>query len=73
MIFNKEITLGNILTMIVLVGTVLLGFARFQTRLSVIELSEQARLQQGQEIKQEMKEMRRDMKTLITELLKERK
>jgi hypothetical protein len=69
--FNKEVSLGNVLTILALIGTITVGYAKLETRLSLLEASEQIRVLQGREIKQDMRELRTDMKTLIATILKE--
>jgi hypothetical protein len=73
MVFLKEVSLGNVLTLLGMAGIVMLGFAKLQTRLTLLEAANTVRTQQIVDLRNDIREARQDIKTLVTVLLKESK
>lgn len=73
--FSKEISLGNILTVVSMIASMIFGYGKLDTRVSVLEAAEIAREKgdvadigernrQALEVKQDLREIRQDIKGL---------
>lgn len=74
-VFSKDISLGNMLTMGAMLVSVVVGYGRLETRITVLEAAELAReknvaveyasrMQYQGEMKQDLREIRQDIKAL---------
>lgn len=73
--FSKDISLGNIITIVGMLVSVVLGYGRLETRITVLEAAElvreknsaveiASRTQQQAEVKSDLRELRQDIKAL---------
>jgi hypothetical protein len=76
-VFSKDISLGNVITVLAMLVSVVLGYGRLETRITVLEAAElvreknaavenASRLQYQSELKQDLREIRQDLKGLNT-------
>lgn len=74
-VFSKDISLGNIITLGTVLVSVVMGYGRLETRITVLEAAELAReknvaveyasrIQYQTEMKQDLREIRQDIKNL---------
>lgn len=79
-VFSKDISLGNVLTMVAMLVSVVAGYGRLESRISILESADLAfsksqevniaeRNRQQNELRNDMRELRQDLKTLSTALL----
>lgn len=62
--FNREVSLGNVLTILSLLGSGILGYAKFETRVGALEAIEQARLVQLVELRHELRDIEQELKVI---------
>lgn len=78
--FSKDISLGNVLTMVAMLVSVVAGYGRLESRISILESADLAfeknrdanvteRNRQQNELRNDLREVRQDLKTLSTALL----
>lgn len=76
-VFSKDISLGNVITLIGMLVSVVLGYGRLETRITVLEAAELVRekntaievaerTRQQTEVRQDLREIRQDIKALGT-------
>lgn len=74
-VFSKDISLGNVITIVGMLVSVVLGYGRLETRITVLEAAELVRekntavdiaerTRQSVELKQDLRELRQDIKSL---------
>ena len=82
--FNKEISLGNILTIVSMIASMIFGYGKLDTRVSVLEAADMGRQKseisdtternrQAAEVKQDLREIRQDIKGLGTSIMVNKK
>lgn len=78
--FSKEISLGNVITILGLLVSVVWGYGKLESRVALIEASELSRektilvdvaerTRQQNEMRQDLREIRQDLKALNTSII----